>query len=308
MSKLSEPHFTDAEAARIYLEALRWPAGPVCPHCGTINKAYATKRPGKYRCGTPQCRKDFTVKVGTVFEASPIPLHKWLLAAYLLCSSKKGASSHQLHRTLEVTYKTAWFMTHRIREAMKTGTFSPIGGAGKIVEADETYIGRKEGTTKRRGHGHKRTVVALVERGGEARTFHVDKANAASVTDILRKNASRESKLMTDETQIYDRVAQEFAGHESVNHTAKEYVRGEAHTNTVEGYFGLFKRGFNGIYQHCGEQHLHRYLTEYEFRYNNRVRFGIDDLERTRIALVQIEGKRLTYRRIGGKAESSWIS
>ncbi len=182
MSKLSAPHFTDEDAARKYLEAIRWPSGPVCPHCGTVKKPYTTKREGKYRCAEKECRKDYTVKVGTVFESSHIPLHKWLLAAYLLCSSKKGMSSHQLHRTLEVTYKTAWFLAHRLREAFRTGTFSPIGGAGKAVEADETYIGRKAGVPKARGgFGHKRAVLALVERGGEVRSFHVDRAVVSEV-------------------------------------------------------------------------------------------------------------------------------
>ena len=302
MSKLSAPHFHDEEAARAYLEGVRWPGGPVCPHCGVVNNAYSTVRNGKqrWRCASKGCRKDFTVKVGTVFEASHIPLHKWLLAAYLLCSSKKGISSHQLMRTLDVTYKTAWFLTHRIREAMRTGTFAPIGGAGQVVEADETYIGRKAGTVARRGHGHKRTVVTLVERNGEARSFHVENATIATVAPIVRKNVRRESKLMTDENRLYMGIGSEFADHQSVNHSADEYVRGEAHTNTVEGFFSIFKRGFKGIYQHCGEQHLHRYLAEYDFRYNNRVRFGIEDTRRMNIALVQAEGKRLTYRRIGG--------
>lgn len=301
MSKLSAPHFHDEEAARAYLEGLRWPSGPVCPHCGVVDKAYATKRPGKYRCATKECRKDFTVKVGTVFEASHIPLHKWLLAAYLLCSSKKGISSHQLMRTLDVTYKTAWFLTHRVREAMRTGTFSPIGGSGQVVEADETYIGRKAGTVARRGHGHKRTVVTLVERNGEARSFHVDNATIENVKPIVRKNVSRESRLMTDESALYTKLGKEFkGGHDFTTHSAGEYVRGDTHTNTVEGFFSIFKRGFKGIYQHCGEDHLHRYLAEFDFRYNNRSRFGIDDTRRMNIALVQAAGKRLTYRRIGG--------
>jgi transposase-like protein len=260
MSKLNAPHFTNEDAARAYLEALRWPSGRVCPHCGTVGKSYETKRAGKYRCASAGCRKDFTVKIGTVFEASPIPLHKWLLAAYLLCSSKKGFSSHQLHRTLEVTYKTAWFMTHRIREAMRPGTFAaPVGGAGKVVEADETHIGRKEGTLVRAGVAHKRAVVTLVERGGEARSFHVDRATITNLTPIVRKNVSRESALMTDENGIYTKLGREFASHETVNHKAEEYVRGDAYTNTVEGFFSIFKRGFKGIYQHCGENHLHCY-------------------------------------------------
>ncbi len=299
MSKLSAPHFHDEEAARVYLEALRWPSGPVCAHCGTVNKAYATKRPGKYRCATKECRKDFTVKVGTVFEASHIPLHKWLLAAYLLCSSKKGMSSHQLMRTLEVTYKTAWFMTHRIREAMRTGAFSPMGGSGQVIEADETYIGRKAGVPVTRGYGHKRAVVTLVERNGEARSFHVDRATIENVTPIVRKNVSRESRLMTDESALYTKLGKEFKEHDFTTHSASEYVRGDTHTNTVEGFFSIFKRGFKGIYQHCGEDHLHRYLAEYDFRYNNRVRFGIGDERRMDIALIQAEGKRLTYRRTG---------
>ena len=301
MSKLSAPHFHDEEAARTYLEALRWPSGPVCAHCGTVNKAYATKRPGKYRCASKECRKDFTVKVGTVFEASHIPLHKWLLAAYLLCSSKKGISSHQLMRTLEVTYKSAWFMTHRVREAMRTGAFAPMGGSGQVIEADETFIGRKAGTVARRGYGHKRAVVTLVERNGEARSFHVDSATIANITPIVRKNVSRESRLMTDESALYTKLGKEFkGGHDFTTHSAGEYVRAETHTNTVEGFFAIFKRGFKGIYQHCGENHLHRYRAEYDFRYNNRVRFGISDERRMDVALMQAEGKRLTYRRIGG--------
>jgi transposase-like protein len=239
--------------------------------------------------------------VGTVFEASHVPLHKWLLAAYLLCSSKKGMSSHQLMRTLDVTYKTAWFMTHRIREAMRTGTFSPIGGSGKTVEADETYIGRKDGTKKARGgYHHKRAVLSLVERGGEVRSFHVDRAIVSEVVPIVRKNVSRESVLMTDESNLYVRLGEEFSDHQTVEHGIREYVRDEAHTNTIEGFFSIFKRGFKGIYQHCGEQHLHRYLAEYDFRYNNRSRLGVEDAQRTDIALAGIEGKRLTYRRING--------
>ena len=300
MTTLNAPHFHDEEAARAYLEALRWPHGPVCPHCGTVDKAYATKRPGKYRCGSKECRKDFTVKVGTVFESSHIPLHKWLLAAYLLCSSKKGISSHQLMRALGITYKSAWFMTHRIREAMRTGSFSPVGGSGKTVEADETYIGIKAGRKKAKsGYGHKRAVLSLVERNGEVRSFHVDRATVAEIVPLVRMNVSRESRLMTDESRLYWKLGAEFASHDAVEHGKDEYVRGDIHTNTVEGFFSIFKRGFKGIYQHCGEQHLHRYLAEYDFRYNNRVRFGIDDEERTRIMLAAIGGKRLTYRRVG---------
>jgi transposase-like protein len=300
MSKLSAPHFTNEDSAREYLEKLRWPHGPVCPHCGTVGKAYATKRSGKYRCAEKECRKDFTVKVGTVFEDSKIPLHKWLLAAYLLCSSKKGMSSHQLHRTLDVTYKTAWFMTHRIREAMKTGMFSPMGGSGKIVEADETFIGRKEGTKKQRGYAHKRPVLSLVERGGQVRSFHVDGTSTDDVMPILKANIAKETALMTDEAGQYCSADKHFASHGFTRHSAGEYVRGEIHSNTIEGYFSIFKRGMKGTYQHCGEKHLHRYLAEFDFRYNTRTRLGFDDTGRADAVLAGIAGKRLTYRRING--------
>jgi len=300
MSKLSDPHFTKEDAAREHVENLRWPFGTVCPHCGSVGKAYATKRTGKYRCTKKDCRKDFTVKVGTVFEDSKIPLHKWLLAAYLLCSSKKGMSSHQLHRTLDITYKSAWFMTHRIREAMRTGAFSPIGGAGEVVEADETYIGRKGGTAVRRGHGHKRALVSLVQCGGEARSFHVDRATVSNVAPIIRKNANRKSRLMTDESGVYSKLGTEFADHEVVNPKEEEYVRGDVYTNKVEGYSSIFKRGFKDVYRHCDEQHLHRYLAEYDFRYNNRIKLSIEDAQRTNIALLGIQGKRLTHRRVNG--------
>ncbi len=298
MSKLSAPHFTNEDAAREYLEKLRWPNGPVCPHCGVVDKAYATKRPGKYRCAEKECRKDFTVKVGTVFEDSKIPLHKWLLAAYLLCSSKKGMSSHQLHRTLEVTYKTAWFMTHRIRETMKTGMFSPMGGSGKVVEADETFIGRKDGAKKQRGYAHKRPVLSLVERGGQVRSFHVDGTSTDDVMPILKANIAKETALMTDEAGQYCYADQHFASHGFTRHSAGEYVRGKIHSNTIEGYFSIFKRGMKGIYQHCGEKHLHRYLAEFDFRYNTRTLLGFDDTGRADAVLAGIEGKRLTYRRI----------
>jgi transposase-like protein len=302
MSKLSAPHFTDEEAARVHLEAIRWPSGPVCPHCGSVKKPYTTKRAGKYRCSEKECRKDFTVKVGTVFESSHIPLHKWLLASYLLCSSKKGISSHQLSRLLDVTYKSAWFMTHRIRAAMRTGSFSPVGGSGKVVEADETYIGIKAGHKKARsGYGHKRAVLSLVERRGEVRSFHVDQATVSEIVPLVRKNVSRESHLMTDESRLYWKLGEEFIAHDAIEHGKDEYVRGDIHTNTVEGYFSIFKRGMKGIYQHRGEKHLHRYLAEFDFRYNNRSRFGIDDTRRADIAMRGIEGKRLTYRRINGQ-------
>jgi transposase-like protein len=270
-------HFTNADAARVYLENQRWPDGVTCPHCGaddvTSMKGKA-HRPGVYQCNA--CREQFTVTVGTVFERSKIPLNTWLYATHLLCSSKKGISSHQLHRMIGVTYKTAWFMTHRIREAMKEAAPDPIGGEGKIVEADETYFGRRENprpSPKRKGapplkrkHAwDKRAVVSLVERGGRARTFHVDNATKAEIREVLVRNVDRKSALHTDESRLYSDVGTEFASHRTTKHSAGEYVRwedGEAiHSNTVEGYFSVFKRGMKGVYQHCGEAHLHRYLV-----------------------------------------------
>ena len=307
---LQNPIFSDPEKAREALEAVRWPDGPVCPHCGNadqdrISLIEGTKkshRPGLRYCA--ECQGQFTVTVGTVFERSKIPLTKWWLAVHLLGSSKKGMSSHQLHRMLGVTYKTAWFMTHRIREAMRDMKAGPLGGEGKIVEADETYLGNKDRITKRTkrgkaGHGSKRSIVALVERGGQCRTFHIERADANTVREVLVRNVSRKSKLHTDESRLYVEVGKEFASHETVRHTAGEYVRGEVHTNTVENVFSVFKRGMKGVYQHCGEAHLHRYVTEFEFRYNRRSALGCTDKMRVDAIMEGIEGKRLTYRRTG---------
>jgi len=305
MSILSEPHFHNEEAAFERLEAIVWPEGPVCPKCGNCEQTRitrvtgATARIGLRRC--LECKKQFTVKVGTVFESSHVPLHKWWQAAHLLASSKKGISAHQLHRTLQVQYKTAWFMFHRLREAMRDGEFSPMGGEGKQVEVDETYIGRLKGTQVKPGGGaHKNTVVTLVERGGRARSFHVDTARMGNVMPIVRANIARESALMTDESGIYRRAGQDFASHDVVTHSKDEYVRYEGaktvHTNTVEGFYSIFKRGMKGVYQHCGEQHLHRYLAEFDFRYNNRIALGVDDKNRTVKAMTGIVGKRLKYR------------
>jgi transposase-like protein len=297
---LQSPIFTDEDEARQALEAVLWPDGPVCPHCGTIGDRIALvagkkHRPGLYYCN--ECAGQFTVTVGTVFERSKIPLSKWWMAVYLLNSSKKGFSAHQLHRTLKVTYKTAWFMMHRIREAMRTGSFTPMGGGGKIVEVDETFIGRQEGQPKRKaGWGHKNVVLTLVERGGRARSFHVDSTTIADIAPVVRANIARETALMTDEGAHYGEVGQEFDSHETVNHSKEEYVRGDVHTNTVEGYYSIFKRGMKGVYQHCSEKHLHRYLAEFDFRYSNRIRLGINDGERAVLAMKGIEGKRLTYR------------
>jgi len=302
-SILNAPHFQDEQAAYAFVEGKLWPNGPVCFHCKSGERvgkmAGKTTRVGLYKCYA--CRKPFTVKLGTIFEASHVEMKLWLQAIHLICSSKKGISSNQLHRTLGVTLKTAWFMSHRIREAMRSGSFAPMGGAGSVVEADETFIGTKAGMKKARGgYHHKRAVLALVERGGSARTFHVDRAIAREVAPIVRQNIDRETTLMTDESPIYIKMGRSFEAHNVVIHSLNEYVRGDAHTNTVEGYFSIFKRGFKGIYQHCGEKHLHRYLAEYDFRYNNRVRLGVDDVERASRALAGAVGKRLTYRTTRG--------
>ncbi len=309
MCNLNAPYFKDEEKAREYLESVRWAGGRPCPHCGVLNKNYPVKadkqkkiRKGLYHCNA--CDKQFTVTVGTVFERSKIPLDKWLSATYLYCSSKKGFSAVQLHRTLGVTYKTAWFMAHRIREAMRDGNGGMFGGGGSIVEADETYVGRRKhrlGEKLPSGYGHKEKVLTLVERGGRARSFHVPGVNAKTVRPILKEEISKDTRLITDAASYYagkrgDKLKDHFISHETVNHTIGEYVRGDIHTNTIEGYFSIFKRGLNGIYQHCSKQHLKRYLCEYDFRYNYREKLGYNDMARTNMALKGIEGKRLMYR------------
>lgn len=317
---LTHPIFTDANAAREHLKAQRWPHGPICPHCGNADPARITKmegkahRPGLYNC--MECRQQFTVTVGTVFERSKIPLNKWLLATFLMTSSKKGMSAHQLHRMLGVTYKTAWFMAHRIREAMKEDiveTGGPLGGEGKTIEADETYWGRREDgyvSPQRKGQPYlkrkkpmKNAIVGLVERGGRTRTVHVKHATRDAVREILVTTADRNSTLYTDESNLYPITGKEFAAHGTVKHSAKEYARREGgvvvHSNTIENVFSVFKRGMIGVYQHCGEAHLHRYLAEFDFRYNRRSALKITDAERHNQLLAMIDGKRLTYRRIG---------
>jgi transposase-like protein len=297
-SEFDAPHFNDAEAARQHLEGIRWPNGPICPHCGGVERIHKVAgkkhRPGLYACR--ECNGHFTVTVGTVFERSKIALNVWFRAVYLLCSSKKGMSSHQLHRTLGVTYKTAWFMTHRIREALRTGSLAPMGGLGGVIEVDETYIGRKKGVPVSQGSAHKLKVLSLVNRDtGEARSFKIDNVDMKTIYPILRANIHRETAIVTDEARVYGRLAQRFGEHHSVNHDAGEYGRGWIHTNTIEGFFSVFKRGMKGVYQHCGEQHLHRYLAEFDFRYNNRSKLGVADAARADRALKGIEGKRLTY-------------
>ncbi|KAB2944104.1 MAG: IS1595 family transposase [Hyphomicrobium sp.] len=318
MSILNAAHFHDEAAAITKLESIVWPEGPVCPHCGHHGETYVIKgarskpskkhpegveRHGLRTC--KECRKQFTVKVGTVFESSHIPVHKWWQAVHLLCSSKKGISAHQLHRTLQITYKSAWFMAHRIREAMREGGLAPMGGNGGVVEIDETYHGPKEGAVKGRGgFGHKRVILTLVNRQGSARSFHVDKSNTANVLPIVKENLSNEAVAVTDESRIYDRLGEHAARHLTVNHARGEYVSqdrdawiaGDIHTNTVEGYFSIFKRGMRGVYQHCSEKHLHRYLAEFDFRYSARSALGVEDEARASKAIKGIKGKRLTYR------------
>ena len=296
----TNPIFTNEAAARKHLEKLCWPNGPVCPHCGESVKIKLLKgkshRPGLRQCNA--CRKSFTVTMGTIFEDSHIKLHKWLLAFHLMTASKKGVSSHQLHRMLGVTYKTAWFMTHRIREAMRADYTKVLGG-NNPVEADETFIGRKPGTKKRKGYAHKNAVLSLVERGGEVRSFHVPGVSAKTLKPYLKYHIDPDAHLMTDDAGQYRILGPEFAQHDVVAHSNDEYVRGEAHTNTVESFFSVLKRGLIGTYQHVSIQHLQRYVTEFDFRYNHRAKLGYDDSDRTTAALKGIAGKRLTYRRVG---------
>lgn len=308
---LTNPIYTDEDAARAHMEAVRWPNGPVCPHCGVENEATRMEgskhRKGLWNCRA--CREQFSVTVGGVMERSHIPLHKWVLAFALMTASKKGMSAHQLHRMLGIGYKSAWFMAHRIRESMRDPNPGPLGGEGKVVEADEAYHGKREipqplsrgrirKPTKsgKAGGAEKRPIFALVERGGEARAMHMPRVTGENVRDALVRNADRKSRLHTDESKLYPKVGEEFAKHETVQHSAKEYARGDVTTNSVEGFFGIFKRGITGVYQHCGEQHFQRYLDEFTFRYNHRVKLGVGDYQRAVIALKGAEGKRLLYR------------
>jgi transposase-like protein len=300
VSVLSKPYFHDEAKAFEYLESVLWADGIVCPHCGVIGgRVYALEgkstRVGLKKCG--ECRKQFTVKVGTVFEHARMPLHKMLQAVYLMTSSKKGISAHQLHRVLEVTYKTAWFLAHRIREAMRTGDLAPFGGEGGVVEVDETYIGKIKGAKVQRGQHHKMAVLSLVHReSGQARSFVVDDATRQSLVPIVMRNVQRETYIMTDEHAAYTGQFRDvFLGHGRVAHSRGEYGRGRVHTNTVEQFFSIFKRGMKGIYQHCSEKHLHRYLAEFDFRYCNRQALGCNDSDRSVEALRGVAGKRLTY-------------
>ena len=279
--------------------------GPTCPHCGGFERISKMQgkstRMGLYKCY--QCRKPFTVRMGTIFESSKVALHVWLQAMYLIAGSKKGISSNQLARTLGLTVKTAWFLSHRIREAMREGGLAPFGADGGAVEVDETYIGRKAGTPlPKGGWGHKMTVLGLIDRNtGRSRFFHVDKGGA-QIQSIVMENLSREARLMTDEHTMYKKIGREFAEHSAVHHYNKEYVRGDVTTNTIEGAFSIFKRGMRGVYQHCREKHLHRYLAEFEFRYSHREATGSNDSDRADAMLRGIVGKRLTYQTTAARA------
>ncbi len=309
---LTAAEFHDEDKAREWLEESRWPNGPYCPHCGSVNALRMegqAHREGLFHCR--DCRGQFTVLTGSVMESSHVSLAKWVLAIRLMTSSKKGMSAAQIHRSLGITYKTAWFLCHRIREAMREEAPAPLGGEGKIVEADEMYHGKRETPAQlsrgrirnpvkrgRSGPAEKREIVGLVERGGEARMTHMRHITGKNLREHVVRHASRQSRLHTDESRLYDGLGSEFASHETVHHAAKEFARGDVTTNTVEGMFGIFKRGMVGIYQHCGEQHLQRYLDEFVFRYNNRVKLGIGDQQRARIAAYGMNHKRLTYKRI----------
>jgi transposase-like protein len=307
MSILSKPYFHDETAAFEHLEQALWNDKPICPHCGTVDSATKLQgdahRRGVWKCKERECRKQFTVKVGTVFEHGRIPLHKMLQAVHLMASSKKGISAHQLHRILEIQYKSAWFLAHRIREAMRDGSLAPMGGAGGVVEIDDTLQGKVKGAPKRMRREHmglRNRVLTLVERGGSVRSFHVEGKAIADVMPIIRANVNRETRINTDEAKTFIDIGKEFFAHDTIVHGNDEYVRyAEPYTvttNTVEGYFSIFKRGMKGVYQHCSEKHLHRYLAEFDFRYSNRVALGVNDEQRATLLTKGIVGKRLTYR------------
>ena len=302
MTELTDPIFHDADAARTHFESVLWPNGPICPHCKATEDLTRLQgkshRSGLFQCNS--CRGHFTVMNGSIMERSHVPLHKWALAFHLMAASKKGMSAHQLHRMLKVNYRTAWFMEHRIRACMdntKDGT--PMGGPGSIVEIDETFIGMKEGAEVRRGYAHKHAVMTLVERGKGSRSFHVSGTASADLLPIIKANVAAGTHVMTDEAGQYAHLNKFFTEHDFTSHGKGEYVRGVVHTNTVEGFYSVFKRGMKGVYQHCSEKHLHRYVTEFDFRYSNRTRLGVDDTQRTLRAIRGAKGKRLMYQQPG---------
>ena len=318
---LTDPIFHDEAKAREWLEQSRWPNGASCPHCGSVGVvrlAGKATRPGLFHCR--DCRGQFTVTTGGVMESSKVSMTKWAMAIRLMASSKKGMSAHQLHRSIGVTYKTAWFMFHRLREAMGTPDAAPLGGEGKIVEADEAYHGKRKTPREPRRHdkyrnpptkrglgggAQKRPIAALVERGGEARVKHISTITAKNLGEFIAANVDKKSRLHTDESRLYPGIGKDFATHETVNHSKKEYARGDVTINTAEGYFGVFKRGMVGVYQHCGEQHFQRYLDEFTFRLNARTKLGVTDTERAIRVVKGAEGKRLTYRRTTRQGEGA---
>ena len=300
----TEPRFNDEDAARQHLESIRWANGPVCPHCGGVERNSQlngeSHRAGLYFCG--DCRSQFTATIGTLFEDSKVGLHKWLYAIHLMCASKKGVSAKQLERVLGVSYKTAWFMSHRIREAM-TSEGGLLGGGGKPVEVDETYWGNNgKQVPGARGGDHKMKVLSLVERNGEKRSFHVSNVNAKTLRPIMNKHIDSDSRLMTDEAKVYGPIGVEFGQHQSVNHSAKEYARSDVTTNTVESSFAILKRGLYGTFHSVSEKHLQRYINEFDFRWNTRSKLGFTDSDRAEVALKGIVGKRLMYRRPDSQA------
>jgi len=307
---LTDPIFHDEDAAREHLESIRWPDGPFCPHCGETERVTRlqgkTTRAGLFQCNS--CREHFTVTVGSVMERSHIPLPKWVLGFHLMAASKKGISAHQLHRMLGIQYKSAWFMAMRIREAMREMAPSesgPLGGKDKVVEVDETYVGGKARNQKGKVPP-KEAVVALVEREGRVVSRHIPEVTAKTLRPILVSHIDRKSYLKTDESLVYPTVGREFSGHETVNHSIEEYVRtgGFHHTNTVEGYFAILKRGITGTFHHVSQYHLKRYLGEFDFRYNERIALGVDDTERATKAIKGASGKWLTYRQPHGEVPS----
>jgi len=311
-SALNAPHLRDEAAAFAYVEAKLWPHGPVCPHCGLVGEATRaqgkTTRIGLWNCRP--CRKPFTVRIGTIFESSHVPLHIWLQVIYLVCSSKKGISTRQIQRTIGGSMKTAWFLGHRIREAMSDGGLDPFGGGGGDVEADETFIGH-DGNYSAAGGRNMNAVLSFVDRDtGRLRSMVIDNITSNAVTKAVVANVAPDTRLITDSAKAYRRVGAVMADHQSVNHSVGEYVRKDdetVHTNTVEGTFSIFKRGMRGIYQHCTKKHLHRYLAEFDFRYSNRIRLGIDDKRRADIALAGFTGKRLTYETVSQRRPADEI-
>ena len=300
-SVLNAPHFQNEAAAFAYVEAALWPHGPICAHCGETARIGALKgkttRPGLYKCYA--CKKPFTVRMGTIFESSHLPLHLWLQVIHLFCCSKKGIATRQIQRMLNCSMKTAWFLGHRIREAMNdlpSGLTGPLGGENQVVEADESYIGGK--ARNRKNHiPEKYAVFSLVERGGRVRSFHVPDVTGATLKPILQAHMDKRTYLMTDDSTVYPPIVRDVAqGHGTVNHSAEEYVRAFFwHTNSVEGYFSILKRGVIGVYHHVSQRHLHRYLAEFDFRHNNRIKLGVDDIERATRTLKGVKGKRLRY-------------